>query len=130
MLNRPGDEKAPADYEDVLKQGAALDGKLEDLMESVYNTKVQRAVDEDEIHYLSRLHAQASSAERMVNEPYDAAPRPVETEELARVHAGVASALETFSSLVETDVAAYNETATKRGMPALFVNDGHAKQSS
>jgi len=130
MLNQPGDEKAPADYEDVLKQGAALDGKLEELMESVYNTKVQRAVDEDEIHYLSRLHAQASSAERMVNEPYDAAPGPVETEELARVHAGVARALEAFSSLVETDVAAYNETATKRGMPALFVNDGHAKQSS
>ncbi len=42
-------------------------------MESVYNTRIQRAMEEDDIHYLSRLHAVASSLERMVGEPCDVA---------------------------------------------------------
>jgi photosystem II stability/assembly factor-like uncharacterized protein len=117
-------KKVPAAYKDVFDQGAALDKKLESLMESAYNTKVQGAVGEDSIHYLPRLHDQVSGLMMLVAMSYDTAPRPVVTEELAAVHAEVVKALDAFSALAKTDVPAYNQAAAAKGLPVLFVGEG------
>ena len=120
---KPGERKPPAAYKGVLDQATALEKKVADLMGSVYNTQAQGGVGEDSIHYLSRLHDQVSGEMMLVAMGYDTAPRPVVTEELATVHAEVVKALADFSSLVKTDVLAYNRAAAANGLPVLFVTD-------
>jgi photosystem II stability/assembly factor-like uncharacterized protein len=114
----------PAAYTDVLAEAKALDTKLADMMEKVYNTKVQGGVGEDDIHYLSRLHDVVSGQMMLVAMGYDTAPRPVVNEQLAATHAEVVKALDAFAVLLKSDVPAYNTAATAKGLPVLFVAEG------
>jgi photosystem II stability/assembly factor-like uncharacterized protein len=119
--------KAPSAYKGVLDKGAALDKKLADFMGSVYNTEMQPGVGEDDIHYLARLHDRASGMMMIGAMSYDTRPRPVELEEIATFHAEVAKTLDAFSSLLNEDVAAYNQAAAAQGLPVLFTGEGSAK---
>ena len=113
-------QEAPAEYKDILAKGRALDGKLSAFMESVYNTKVQPGVEEDDIHYLATLHDRVSGMMMIGAMAYDTRPRPVEMKEIEAVHAEVAKALDQFATILKTDVAAYNQAAAAQGMPVLF----------
>ncbi len=113
-------EKVPAEYKDVLDKGAGLDKKLTGFMGSVYNTKVQPGVEEDDIHYLATLHDRVSGLMMIGAMAYDTRPRPVEMKEIEAVHAEVAKALDEFSAILKTDVAAYNQAASAQGLPVLF----------
>ncbi|HKI86927.1 MAG TPA: glycosyl hydrolase, partial [Thermoanaerobaculia bacterium] len=72
------DKAKAGDLKSALDQLDPLHKKLESLEESVYNTKVQHAVIEDDIHYLARFHDQLSNLAGDMGSGYAQPPRDIE----------------------------------------------------
>ncbi|HVB37824.1 MAG TPA: hypothetical protein VND92_04770 [Vicinamibacterales bacterium] len=106
--------------EPVAKQAEALDKKLGDLLDSVYDPGVQHDVIEDDIHDLTRLRAQLLGMYFTIPPGFGQAPNALHEAEMARLQKEVEGKLETFNQLLKTDVAAYNKAAFAAGAPTLF----------
>jgi photosystem II stability/assembly factor-like uncharacterized protein len=107
-------------YHSVLAQARALDKKLTDLKDSVYNPKRQHMAFEDDIHWLSRLNGQLQS---MGYVSYLIGQMPTEPmlNTAHEISARLDKVLADFNSILATDVPAYNKTAFSAGAPTLFV---------
>jgi len=103
----------------LLAQGKALDKKLGDLKDSVYNPKVQHKVGEDSLHQLTDLHdaleANASIVASLGLQAPTAPLLAIEAELTSQLEAKLAD----YNSLLSGDVAAYNQAAYSAGAPTL-----------
>ncbi|MGA9855290.1 MAG: hypothetical protein WBR29_08460 [Gammaproteobacteria bacterium] len=110
-----------AQYDSVLTQAKALDTKLTDLKDSVYNPDLQHTVPEDDIHWLSRLNGQLQS---MGYVSYLVGQLPTEPmlTTADEISARLDKVLAQFNDILATDVPAYNKTAYAAGAPTLLVS--------
>jgi DNA-binding protein YbaB len=106
-------------YKPVLEQAKALDKKLTAMENPLYNTEVQ-PYGQDDIHYLQRFHDQMQGLMRSVMNAYGEAPSPVQLEEAASLRKELEKHLDEFNAFLNTDVAAFNKTASQHGSSTLF----------
>ena len=109
-----------AEYEAVVTQAKALDKKLSDLLDSVYNPDIQHNVIEDDIHALVRLDAQLLGMYFTIPPGWGQAPNPLHLAEMARLKTELDGKLAAFNQLLKTDVAAFNKAAYAKGAPTVF----------
>lgn len=116
------DGAANVSYKPVLDQAKALDKKLTALQDPLYNTEVQ-PYGQDDIHYLERFHDQLQGLMRGVMSAYGEAPSPVIVEEATSLRKELEKHLQEFNSFLNTDVAAFNKTASEHGSSTLFAGN-------
>ncbi|MGH8398431.1 MAG: hypothetical protein ACRETA_09340, partial [Gammaproteobacteria bacterium] len=107
-------------YAAVLTQAKALNKKLTDLKNSVYNPDLQHMVPEDNIHWLSRLNGQLQSLS-FVGYLVGQAPTEPMLTAANEISTKLNSVLTQFNGILATDVPAYNKTAYGAGAPTLLV---------
>ena len=115
-----GDNSQQAQYAAALKQAKALDKKLADLKNSVFNPDVQHAVPEDSLHWLSRLNGQIDALGYIADLEAQTPTEPILTA-VNEISAKLTKALAKFNGILATDVPAYNKTAYKAGAPTVMV---------
>jgi hypothetical protein len=111
-----------AQYAAATTQAKALNKKLTDLKNSVYNPGLQHMVVEDNIHYLSHLNGDLQALSGIINltgqtptEPMQHAADEISTKLNAK--------LAEFNAILASDVPAYNKTAYAAGAPTLMVGE-------
>jgi photosystem II stability/assembly factor-like uncharacterized protein len=112
-----------ARYESVLAQGKKLRENLSALKDSVYNSKVQTDVPEDDIHHLQAFHDELDDVMRGISFAYDQPPSALRLDQLAALRKTLDEKLAEFNKLRETAVPAYNKAAYEVGAPTLYVGD-------
>jgi ribosomal protein L29 len=112
-----------ADDAAVLKQAKALDQKLVDFKNKLFNSKVQRNVPEDGIHYLSDFHGKLSRLARGLNYLYGQAPNKLFKQRMARLGGQLHNYLRQFNHMLKTDVARYNQAAYHHGLSTLMTGE-------
>jgi len=117
-VNANPDQKAQ--YSSALSQAKALDKKLTDLKNSVYNPDLQHMVPEDDIHWLSRLDGQLQSLGYVSYLVGQAPTEPMLTT-AKEISARLDKVLVDFNNILATDVPTYNKTAFAVGAPTLLV---------
>ena len=109
-------------YKPVLDQAKALDKKLTAMQNPLYNTDVQ-PFGQDDIHYLQRFHDHLQGLMRGVMQGFGEAPSPILQEEAAGLRKELEQHLQEFNNFLNTDVAAFNKTATEHGSSTLFAGN-------
>jgi photosystem II stability/assembly factor-like uncharacterized protein len=109
-------------YKPVLDQAKALDKKLTAMENPLYNTEVQ-PFGQDDIHYLQRFHDHLQGLMRGVMNGYGEAPSQIMVEEAASLRKELEQHLQEFNNFLNTDVAAFNKTATEHGSSTLFAGN-------
>ena len=112
---------APTDTT-VQHAAAGLDKKLQALMDTVYDPRVQRGVIEDDIHYLTRFSDQLMGLGFAVLYPYDQAPNGLVQAQHAALRRELDGYLARYATLLSTDVSAFNEMARAHGAPVLVAS--------
>ncbi|HJR28439.1 MAG TPA: hypothetical protein VJ889_06965, partial [Pseudomonas sp.] len=107
-------------YAAVLSKAKALDKKLTDLKNSVYNQGLQHMVVEDNIHYLARLNGELQALSGITTLIGQMPTAPMQ-DAAAEVGSKLNAKLVEFNAILATDVPAYNKTAYTAGAPTLMV---------
>ncbi|HEV2387651.1 MAG TPA: hypothetical protein VGS20_10400 [Candidatus Acidoferrales bacterium] len=110
-------------YEHVLGEGRSLHQQLEKMKASVYNTTLQRAAPEDDIHYLTDFRGDVEQLMRGASVGYGLPPSPQAVERLAELRKQLDQHLTAFNQMLRTEVAAYNRLAAQAGVPTLFAGE-------
>lgn len=105
----------------VADAARTLDKKLGALMDTVYDTKVQRAAPEDDIHYLEHFQDELQSMGFMVFFQYDTAPNDLVKTQLAELEQQLHGYLDRYNALLGSDVASFNTLASAHGAGGLVV---------
>jgi photosystem II stability/assembly factor-like uncharacterized protein len=108
-----------ASYKPVLDQAKALDKKLVAMQNPLYNTDIQ-PYGQDDIHYLQRFHDQLQGVMRGIMGAYGEAPSDLLVQEATDLHKELEQHLQEFNNFLNTEVAAFNKTATEHGSSTLF----------
>jgi len=108
-----------AAYKPVLDEAKALDKKITEMQSSLYNTELQPG-GQDDIHYLQKFHDRLQGAMRGVMGGFGEAPRDIAVEEAAEVRKLLEGYLQSFNTLLSTDVMAFNKKAAEHGSATLF----------
>jgi photosystem II stability/assembly factor-like uncharacterized protein len=96
----------------------AIDRRLRELSDSIYNPNVQRGVVQDDIHYLTDFAGTLQNL-GFAGSGYNQAPSPLVMENVNRVSAQLEQYLARYNAIVQNDVAAYNRDAAAHGAPTL-----------
>jgi hypothetical protein len=103
----------------VLDQARSLDKKITTIEEPLYNSEIQPG-SQDDVHYLERFHSRLQSIMRSVMGGYGQAPNELQIEEANEVHKELEAHLTDLNNFLNTEVAAFNKTATAHGSSTLF----------
>lgn len=106
-------------YKPVLDQARSLDKKITAIQEPLYNYDIQPG-SQDDVHYLERFHSRLQSIMRSVMGGYGQAPNELQIEEANEVHKELEAHLTDLNNFLNTEVAAFNKTATEHGSSTLF----------
>jgi small-conductance mechanosensitive channel len=106
-------------YKPVLDQARSLDKKITAIEEPLYNSEIQPG-SQDDVHYLERFHSRLQSIMRSVMGGYGQAPNELQIEEANEVHKELQAHLTDLNNFLNTEVAAFNKTATEHGSSTLF----------
>jgi cell division septum initiation protein DivIVA len=109
----------PAGYAPVLEQARALEKKVKNLEERVYNTELQPEA-KDYIRFTSKLHDEYEGLLRAIMADYDRAPSPLLLEEHANLQKEWQAFLQDYNALLTSDVTGFNKLAAENGAGALF----------
>ena len=117
-VNANPDQKAQ--YTTALAQAKALNKKLKDLKDSVYNPDLQHMASEDDLHWLSRLNGQLQSLGYIIYLVGQAPTGPMLTS-ASEINTKLLGVLAQFNGILATDVPTYNKAAYAAGAPTLLV---------
>ncbi|HKW75303.1 MAG TPA: hypothetical protein VJN64_07235 [Terriglobales bacterium] len=106
-------------YKPVLDQARSLDKKITAIEEPLYNSEIQPG-SQDDVHYLERFHSRLQSIMRSVTGGYGQAPNELQIEEANEVHKELETHLANLNNFLNSEVAAFNKTATEHGSSTLF----------
>ena len=118
---RPAEgQEADPRYKDVLDAGRSLHQSLDKLKNVLWNTKIQRGASEDDLHWLSDLHAKVEGLLRGASIGYGQPVSSQAREQMTAVRQELATQLADFNQIVKTQVSDYNKLAKKVDAPTLF----------
>jgi photosystem II stability/assembly factor-like uncharacterized protein len=119
--NNPGVADSASGYKDLYIKGHTIDSLLSIIKDTVYETKAQRGVGEDDIHYLTRLDNWLNNLRYTISGNYDFAPNNMMKSSKKDLETQLTSFLDKFNEVVSTNVADYNKEALSKGTPTLYV---------
>jgi photosystem II stability/assembly factor-like uncharacterized protein len=118
---RPSDNEEPNPrYKNLLAEGRKLHQALFKLKNVLWNTKVQRQVPEDDLHWLTDLHGEVQGLLRGGSIGYGQPVTSQARSEMASIRQELDQQLANFNQIVKTQVAGYNKLAKKADAPTLF----------
>ncbi len=107
----------------VSERADSLDAHLGELMDSLYDTHVQRSAPEDDIHYLTDFQGSLQGLGYGLFYPYDEAPSQQLRDRMAEMRERLQGYVAEYDGLVTQEVAAYNRFAAQHGVPVLVGGD-------
>jgi len=106
-------------YKPVLEEARALDKKITQIQEPLYNSEIQPG-GQDDIHYLQRFQNRLQGIMRGVMGAFGEAPSEIQLEEAAAVRKELESQLTQFNTFLNSEVTAFNKKAAEHGSSTLF----------
>jgi photosystem II stability/assembly factor-like uncharacterized protein len=107
-------------YKSVLDELSKLGKKLTTLKDTLYSSKVQHDVEEDDIHDFTHLDSRIEGLMFSFFTPYGGVPSDVTLETMKDLGGQLDSFLGEFNSILTNDVPAFNKVAQESGVPTLF----------
>ncbi len=114
----PGSRYAP-----LLDEGRSVQRALNELKASLYDTKVQRSVPEDDIHFLADLHGKVQGLQGTGAIGYGQPVTAQAREAMNAVRQELEKKLADYSQILKTQVASYNKLAKQDDAPSLFAGE-------
>ena len=108
------------EYKPVLKQAMEIDSAMAVIKDTVMETKSQKGVGEDDIHYLSRLRNWFGGIRYEIAGDYNMAPNSDTMEQLKELEDQLGNYIDVYNNLVSTKVSEFNKSATEKKLPILF----------
>ncbi len=115
-----GNQSLKEKYKPHLKQAHEIDSLMNEIKDTVMQTKAQKGVGEDDIHYLTRLHDWLNNIRFIIGWDYNATPSLDILNELKGFEKQLNYYIGAYNNLVSTKVNEYNKAAAKEGLPILF----------
>ncbi len=109
----------------VAERADSLDAHLGTLMDSLYDTRVQRQAPEDDIHYLTDFHGSLQGLGYGLFYPYDEAPSPQLQDQMREMRTRLQGYVAAYNRIVNDEVASYNRLAAQHGVPVLVGGSVH-----
>ncbi|HED37198.1 MAG TPA: hypothetical protein ENI76_03005 [Ignavibacteria bacterium] len=118
--NKPDMKK---EFMPILKKSHFIDSLLTKLKDSVYTSKAQKGVGEDDIHYLSNYYSWLRSLMYSVYGPYNSAPRKAVREQMSYLENQLHNFINKYNNILSVDIPDYNKMAEKRKVPTILVGN-------
>ncbi len=107
-------------YKPILKQAHQIDSALAVIKDTVMDTKAQKGVGEDDIHYLTRLRNWLGGVRYAVEGDYDTAPTSVTMNQLKNLEKLLNNYINDYNNIVNTKIVEFNKTVSGKNFPVLF----------
>ena len=107
-------------YGVLFKKAHKLDSLLTSLKNSMYNSKIQKGVGEDDIHYLSKFHQWFRGMMYSVTFAYNSAPSVVQKNRMIKLVKLLKTYVQRFNSVISVDVPEFNKVAKNKNAPILL----------
>jgi photosystem II stability/assembly factor-like uncharacterized protein len=107
-------------YSRLAAEGRGLRQRLNTMEESVYDTRIQPGVGEDDIHYLNDLRSQIQDLMREGWIGYGQPPSAQGEQRMSELRKQLDGRLAAFNQLLETQVSGYNRLAAETNAPRLL----------
>ncbi|MBV8205637.1 MAG: hypothetical protein JO041_02505 [Acidobacteria bacterium] len=121
ILGAAGDQEAgvrETAYTPVIQQARAVDRKVRNWEQSVYNTEAGQDSNA-RLHYLSTFNQRLEGLMRAVAMNYDVAPNEALQDEMANMRKQLGDSLAQFNALLN-EVNTFNKAASEKGAATLF----------
>jgi len=122
MVRSSDDNDLKKKFQPLMSKAFPLARKLRELKDSVYNSDLQPA-SEDDIHYLTAFHSKLSGLGGFGGFAYGEPPTQLALDQKAELTKELEQHLADFNKLIQTDVAAFNKDAFAVGAPTLYAGD-------
>jgi photosystem II stability/assembly factor-like uncharacterized protein len=106
-------------YRSLLERAQALQKRIADWQEPIYNPAVQND-SKYYLHYLARLHDRLTRLMSNISADYDTAPSDEMTGELAALKGQVQTQVASFNKILDSEVSAFNQVAQQVGAPTIY----------
>ena len=107
-------------YKPILKQAHEIDSSMAIIKDTVMDTKSQKGVGEDDIHFLSHLRNWFGGVRYSIAGDYNTAPNTVTLDQLKDLENQLSIYINSYNEIVNTKVAGFNKAAAEKGLPVLF----------
>ena len=122
MVRGSDDNDLKKKFQPLMPKAFQLGRKLRALKDSVYNSELQPA-GEDDIHYLAAFNRKLSGLSGGGAFAYGEPPATLALDQKEELTKELEHHLEDFNNLIKTEVAAYNKDAFAAGAPTLYAGD-------
>lgn len=109
-----------ASYRQLIAEGRGLTQQLNSMEESVYDTRIQRGVGEDDIHYLTDIRGQIRDLMQEGWIGYGQPPSPQALQRMSGLRKELDQKLAAFNQFLGKQVHSYNALAAKSDAPTLL----------
>ncbi len=109
-----------AAYQPLASNAKYIDSVLTSLKDTVLETKAQKGVGEDDIHYLTRLYDWFGNLYYSVAGEYDKAPSKMLTDQMEELESQLNGFINRYNDLLDNNIAQFNSRATSSSLPILF----------
>ncbi len=107
-------------YNAVLKQSHEIDSAFAVIKDTLIDTKSQKGVGEDDIHYLTKLRNWFENVRNSITSDYNSAPSTAAMNELKNLEDQLNTYIDSYNNLAETKVNGFNKLAAGLDLPAVF----------
>jgi len=122
MVRSSTDNDFKKKFQPLMGKAFPLSRKLRELKDSVYNSELQPA-SEDDIHYLAAFNRKLSGLTGFGGFAYGEPPTQLALDQKAELTKELEQHLADFNKLIQTDVAAFNKDAYAAGAPTLYAGE-------
>lgn len=107
-------------YKNIIKKAHEIDSAIAVIKDTLMDTKAQKGVGEDDIHYLTRLRDWFGGVRYAVSGDYDTAPTSVTMNQLNELEKLLNSYIDAYNNIVNTKISEFNKMASGKNLPVLF----------
>ncbi|MGB9592361.1 MAG: hypothetical protein ACPL1K_07575, partial [Candidatus Kryptoniota bacterium] len=107
-------------YKKSTKALEDLSKSLTALKDTVYNTRVQPGVGEDDIHYLTHFNQKLQGMMYAFVSPFAGIPTPVEIETKDQLIGMLRTYLQQFNTILSSELSTYNSAAKQEEAPTII----------
>jgi len=112
-----------AAYKPLAANAKQIDSVLTILKDTVLETKAQKGVGEDDIHYLTRLHDWFGNLYYSVAGEYDKAPSEMLVNQMKELEDQLQGYIEKYNEVLGTNIAQFNSSALSNNLPIIYAGE-------
>ena len=112
-----------AAYQPLAANAKYIDSVLTNLKDTLLETKSQKGVGEDDIHFLTHLHDWFGNLYYAVAGEYDKAPSEMFLNQKSELESQLNGYIEKYNQLLGTSIAQFNSKASSNSLPTLYTGE-------